>query len=98
MSDGAQIFALQQEREKALGNILCLFGPETLPPHEGINGSPIGAAKLLECYLCRGRIILRGQHQAPVGGRKRRRALVKTSAHQRGRVVLSGSHITSKLR
>jgi hypothetical protein len=32
-------------RKKPLGNILCLLWPDTLPPQESINRSPISAAK-----------------------------------------------------
>src|SRR6266567_6618495 len=71
LTDGIQIFALQQQREKTLGQILCLLWPNTLSPHEAINRSPINAAELFERLLRRWRITLRLQHHAPVRGSKR---------------------------
>src|SRR5262245_60919226 len=78
----AQIPALQQHSKKTLCKILRLLQPSTLSPHEAVNGSPINPAEFFECFLCRWRFALRLQHDAPVRGGKRRRAVISISANR----------------
>src|SRR5215471_9408335 len=82
LAHAVQIFAFQDQSEKALCKILRLLWPGTLSPHEAINGSPIGAAKSFKRLLCRWRFTLRLQHQAPVRRGKRRRAVKSISANR----------------
>src|SRR5262249_42271452 len=78
----AQIPALQQKSKKTLREILCFLRPSPLSPDKAVNGSPIDAAELFKCLLCRGRLALCLQHHAPVRGSKRRRAVISISANR----------------
>src|SRR5262249_34850293 len=71
----AQIPALQQKCKKSLRKILRFLRPRPLSAHKAIDRSPINAAKFFECFLCRWRFTLCLQHDAPVRGSKRRRAM-----------------------
>src|SRR5437868_14945344 len=53
-----------------MANILRRLWSEALSSDEAIDRSPINAAKLFERFVCGGRLILRGQHHAPVRRRK----------------------------
>src|SRR4029453_4288254 len=71
LTDGIPIFALQQQREKTLGQIPRFVWPNALSSHEAINGSPICATKPFKRFSCRWQITLRLQHHTPVRGSKR---------------------------
>jgi hypothetical protein len=78
-------------RKKTLSEILRLFRPGPLSPHETINRSPVRAAKFLESLLCRGCWTLRFQHYAPMRGGKRRAAIgASANRGQRRHIVGSG--------
>src|SRR5206468_7791176 len=92
-----QAFALQQIREKTLGDILRFFRPNTLPLYEGINGPPINAAEFLERFLCRGRFTLCLQHHAPMRCSKAHRSILPGPESFRGinrgsPLILSSAH------
>src|SRR5262249_12757318 len=71
LAHGSQTSALQQVREKSLGQILCLLRTDALSLHTAINRTPINAAEFLERFLCCRRFRLCLQHDAPVCGSKR---------------------------
>src|SRR5260370_98246 len=74
LSHGLEIFALENQGKKTLSEILRLLWPNTLPPHEAINGSPVSAAKTFQRLLGRRRFTLCLQHHAPVRSGKCDRA------------------------
>src|SRR6266436_6041457 len=78
-ANGIEIPALQQQCEKALSEIFCLFRPDALSSYETVNRSPVGAAKFFECLLRRGRWTLRRQYDAPMRGSKCHRAVIRAS-------------------
>src|SRR5262245_5774769 len=72
LANGSEAFVLQQIREKTLGKTLCFLRANALSLHEGVNGSPINAAKFFQRFLCCRRFTLRLYHDAPVRAGKLR--------------------------
>src|SRR5262245_3789012 len=72
-----QIFALEQQREKALGKIFGVLSAGAVPPHVAIDRPPIRAAKFFESLLCCRRFTLCLEHHTPVRSSKNRRALAR---------------------
>ena len=67
----AQMFAFQEPGEELLGQILSVVRIMRLPPDEGVEGIPIGAAQLLQRRLRSGcRTVTGGHDHAPMGGSK----------------------------
>src|SRR3954447_18738576 len=84
-ADGIQVPPLQQQSEKALSKIFCLFRPDALSSYETVNRSPICPTEFFEGLFCCRRRALRCQHHTPVSCCKRDR-----SALCSGRNLISG--------
>src|SRR6516162_9297165 len=100
-ADSIEVSALQQQCEKTLSKIFCLFRVGALSSDKTINWAPVCGAKFLERGLRSGCWTLRLQHHAPMCGGECRTAMsVAVDRGQRRHIVCSGGHmaIESKTR
>src|SRR5262249_52285582 len=97
-ADGIEIPPLEQQCEKALSEIFCVFRSDALASYETINWSPIRATKFFERRLRGCRRTLRRQYDAPVR-RSKRRAAMSISVHrgQRSYLIICRGHISDPI-